>query len=318
MVLTASCLIRKTVQGNNKLLLLGSRHALSNKDIKKSHLQDMDKLLKIIGKNPYRVPFLIELCEPQKDPERLKSMLRSPENIAVKLALDSNMKHGNIDFIPIDTRKRYDCWMIDMICYAKYVAQALEHDKNKDAFLPEFYTITGKNLLVHLNTRYVSNIELITSIPASTEIVDKYLRINEQRYKQCRNSLSFLLTVYGIDHNEHIFNLIRKLCYKEITELHFFLAEEHSFTIDMNILQKTLLLSESNPLCIISSGVYHSYTTEKRLLSDFSGFEKDVASSMMLPGMKANSLSTMVYPTAVPYNFMNKDMERFISDYLNE
>ncbi len=317
MVVSASCL--KRCLGQNKitgLILIGHRHAWEpNQLVNKGHMEDMHKLLSITSNSKYTVPFLVEISEAHKDKTRQANTLDSPENVAIKIALNNNMHYNAINFVPFDHRPDIDFMVRDMIYHFYEIFIEIKRGRKHSDF---FYTITTKNFLKHLDKRYEENSSLIQRLPLTKERQDHYLSLNKHNHQECYDKLFPLLEKYNIRQEQHILLLIQELNTTEVTDLYHSLAEENCFSIDINIMQKSLSFSESYPLSIISSGAYHSSNIEKWLLSNSIGFEKDTASSLSLPGFKADSLSTISFPTNAPAQFMNKNMESFIYKYLNE
>src|SRR5436190_2216885 len=116
MVLAVSCLKRLTGRNRNRIVLLHQQHALDHgTTIKKGHIDDMFKLMNVSAKNPNRVPFVVGISEADRDPQRLKNVVQSPAQVAIKTALDNNMKYESIDFMSFDNRVHLDFWIRDML-----------------------------------------------------------------------------------------------------------------------------------------------------------------------------------------------------------
>lgn len=313
MIVGATCL--KRYVGNNKqnkLVILYDRHAVNHHEIKQGHVADVCNLIKIASKNEKPVPYLLEISDIHKDPNALKTMLPCPISTAIAIALTHNMKYGNVNFISFDDRKKCDSLMQAMMLQTDQFVQAMQQGRQ---LMPDFYTINAENILHLINNRKNTNIKIIDSLPTSQYTKTKYNNINKQKHEKCYATISQLCKAYGIDNDLHLINLVTQLNRAEKNELFAALIEESSFAVDMNLLQKSLIASEQYPLSIVHGGCYHSNNTEQRIMSDFSGFEKDELSSMVLPDLKLelDSLATFEYPKHVPENFMNSNMKQFIS-----
>lgn len=313
MIVGTSCLKRYVNKNKqNKLVILYDKHALNHDEIKQGHVEDVCNLIKIASKNEQPVPFLLEISETHKDPNALKHMLPCPISTAIKIALTNNMKYGNVNFISFDNRKNCDSLMQAMMFQTNQFVQAVRQDHK---LMPDFYTINAKNFLNHISNRRTANMKTIDSLPTNQHTKTKYNNINKQKYEKCYETLSELCKAYGIENELHLINLIAQLDSVQKSELFNAVTEENSFSVDMNLLQKALMASEQHPLSIIHGGCYHGHNTEQRIMSDFSGFEKDLVSSMVLPDLKLelDSLATFEYPKHVPDNFMNDHMKQFVT-----
>jgi hypothetical protein len=316
MIVAASCLKRMgpTKMGRptkNKLLILHDKHAFDPDDlVKRGHIDDMRKLISSLENSKETVPFLVEISELHKSPERLNNMIESPSNVAIKLALENKMRYGSINFIPFDDRKHYDIWMRDMLWQTDQFTQAIRQNYQ---FPSDFYNITTENFLAHLDSRYNSTLESIDNLPVSQIIKKQNYDTNKQKYKDSCILLNQLLKSYKVNSEQHLFNLIAQLNDSERTQLFLTLNEEYNFALDINLLNNVLQQSEDHPLSILLAGAYHSNIIEKRLLSQFPDFEKDLSSSMSLQDLKVDNLSHIEWPKQVPDNFMNENMKRFLA-----
>lgn len=311
MILTTSCLKRHvTPKITNKLVLLYDRHALLGDPISMNHVRDMKLLVNTLTKRKDSFPFFVEIAEAHKDPSRQNNMELSPSNFVIQLALNNNMRYKNINFIPFDSRNNSDFFVRDMILQTNEFAQAIN---NKYPFNDDFYTITAENFLNQLNIRHKSVINSIEQLPVSSVIKNQDHSTSKTLYANCYTTILALLKKYNVDsHKEHIFNLIFQLNNAEINALFLTLTKENCFSLDINLLKEILKNSKDHSLCILLAGSYHSNNIEKRLMSHYEGFEKDLESSMTLPGLTFDNLSSMHPTTNIPDNFMNKNMERFL------
>ncbi len=311
MIIGGSCLKRNKT---NKLVILYDKHAFDHSDtIKKGHVNDIQKIINITSKNPQPVPFLLEISEAHKNPDRLKNMIDSPGNIPVKIALNNNMKYGNINFIAFDNRAETDFWVRDMLLQENEFSHAIEEGFK---FPSSFYNITAATVLNHLDSRQYYNINTIDNLPTNQNIKDQYKTSNHQKNRNCHQIISTLLKKYNVDQDRHhFFNLITQLNNTEKKQLFKILTEEHSFTVDMNLLHKTIDVSDKHSLSIIHAGSFHSHSTEQKILNHFPGFEKDTSSSLSLPDLQINNDDLYIqYPSYVPDNFMHQNMKSFISN----
>lgn len=316
MIVGSSCLKRSIGKINNKLVILYDKHAFDTSDaIKTGHNDDMLELINTTSQSQKTVPFLLEISEAHKDPVRLQNMVLSPGNIAIKTALNNNMKYKNINFISFDNRTNHDFLMRDMLLQTDEFVQAI---KQNYKFPSDFYNITAQNFLQHIATRHNANTNAIDNLAADQNVKNQYKTLNKQKYEDCHKKISTLLKTYNVDDKRHLINLITRLDNIEKKQLFIALLEENCFAVDMNLLEKTLTLSEKHPLSIINAGSYHSHNIEQRILSHFPGFKKDVSSSMSLPDLKLDSLCTIQYPTHVPNHFMNNNTKSFISNSIRE
>jgi hypothetical protein len=313
MIVASSCL-KRFVPRHNKLIVLYDKHAFHPDEAKSTHVNDMKKFINELTKNKHHIPFLVEIGESHQDSTRLSNMVESPSNVAIRLALENKMKYKNINFIPFDIRKHPDTWMRDMLWQTDQFAQAL---KQNYPFPPQFHSLTSDHFLEHLDDRYHSTQETIENLPVSSTIKKEYYDTNKQKYTDAHLLLNSLLKKYNIKNNQHLFNLITRLNDSEKTRLFLNLTEENNYALDTNLLSTILQKSNDHPLSVLLAGAYHSNNIEKYLVKEFA-FEKDPLSSMTLPDLKVNDLTHIQWPKNVPDNFMNKNMELFVSGYTNE
>ncbi len=311
MIVGTTCLNRHINKANShKLVLLYDQHALdSNDPINGGHVENMRTLVDVLKNKEKSVPFLVEISERQKNDVSQQKMPPSPSNLAIKLAFDNDMRYGNINFVSFDTRKHCDYWMRDMLCQRAQFSQAIAQNFS---FPPHFYTVTAETFLNHLKSRHDSVIDSIKGLPVPPNIKEQDYTVSKKKYENCNTIINHLLKAYNINHKQHFFNLIAQLKHSEVENLLTTVLEEQSFFIGINLLDITLKFSQENPLCVVLAGVCHANTLEKRLLSQFQGFEKDYLSSMTLPDLKADDFSHIQLPKNVPDNFMNKKMRQCI------
>jgi len=308
MIVGTTCL---TLNDKNKVVLLYDRHAVSDDDsIISGHVNDMKTFINALTENKEIVPFFVEISERQTDLKDHSNLPLSPSNVAIGLALNSKMQYKNITFIPFDLRKHCDYWMRDMLLQTNQFVQAL--NKNYE-FPAHFYDVTPKELLRHLQTRSNAIAKKINQLPICQIAKDQDYAINKKRHNDCVEIINRLLKSHSANDKTHFIYLIAKLTHAEKNELMIKLSEEQCFSVDISLLNNVVTLSQKNPLCVILAGAYHSNNIEKRLLSQFQGFEKDVACSMTLPGLKLNDLFNIKWPTLVPNNFINEWLMHFIT-----
>lgn len=308
MIVSTTCL---TLNNKNKVILLYDRHALSDGDsIKSGHVNDMKTFINALTENKETVPFFVEISEKQTDLENYSNLPLSPSNVAIALALNSKMQYKNITFMPFDLRKHCDYLMRDMLLQTDQFIQALNQNYE---FPAHFYDVTPKKLLRHLQTRSNAIAKKINQLPICQTTKDQDYAISKKRHDDCVEIISRLLKSHSANDKTHFISLIAKLTNTEKEELMITLLEEQCFSVDINLLNDIIKKSQANPLCVVLAGAYHSNNMEKRLLSQFKGFEKDVLCSMTLPGLKVDNLFNVEWPTIVPNNFMNKELMQFIT-----
>ena len=313
MIVNTSCL--KDSSTKNKTVLFFDRHALNpNHSIKKSHVDDMHKLIAILANRDKPVPFLIEFGEAHKTPERLRNMMPSPAHMVTNLALKNNMQYGSITFIPFDDRKECDLFVRDMLKETALFAQAIEQ---KYPFPPQFRTITGDSFLEHLGDRYHSTKQAIDKLPVSPAIKKEYKTTHEQKYTKAYVTLDRLLKKYAITSDRHLFNLIVQLNPSEKIELFLATSEEQNNALDTNLLNIVLQQSKNHPLSIVLAGANHCHAVEN-FLTQFTEFKKDIASSTPFANPTLDDLATGKWLENVPHHFMNKKIEQFIADDTNK
>lgn len=317
MIVRSSCLLRNTGRLQNRLVILHDKHAFDpNELIKRGHISDMRTLISTVAENPKTTPFFVEISEEHKRPERLANFVESPSNIAIKLALENNMKYGNIKFVPFDNRNHYDFWMRDMLWQTDQFIQAIQHNYQ---FPSDFHHVTAENFLEHLNSRYAATAESIEASSLPLSIKQQNHAANKQKHEDCHAALNHLLKSYNVSQKQHLFRLISQLSNSEKTQLFVTLTDENNFAVDTSLLNTVLEQSENKPLSVVLAGTCHSTAIEKCLLSQFPEFERDVSSSMLLPDLKADSLWNIQWPKDIPDHFMNKNTEQFITmNHANE
>jgi len=311
MIVGTTCL---TLNDKNKIVLLYDRHALSDDDsIRSGHVNDMKTFINALTENEETVPFFVEISECHKDPIRrnnVNNMALSPSNVATLLALNNEMRYKNIEFSPFDSRKHCDYFMTEMMMDTDQFIQALNQDY---AFPAHFYDITPEYLLKHLQDRLILTIKEINQLPVCQTTKDQDYAISKKRHDDCVEIISRLLKSYSANDKTHFIYLIEKLTNAEKNEFAMKLLEEQCFSVDINLLNDIIKKSQVNPLCVVLAGAYHSNNIEKRLLSQFSGFKKDVVCSMTQPGLKLDDLFNLKWPTLVPNNFINEKLMQFIT-----